>query len=87
MDTGAAISVISRQIVPESVQKINFEVNIFGIVGKDVSVKTQGMVSCIFNIESRSIEVLFHMIETRYLENVDGECRLDLIFCHLAKQY
>lgn len=44
VDTGASITILANSVVTENVKKTNFIVNLYGIVGKDVSVKTQGIV-------------------------------------------
>lgn len=47
IDTGASISLISKNVITEKINKLDLHVNIFGIAGKDVSVQTEGMVNAI----------------------------------------
>lgn len=46
IDTGAAVSLIAENVIPLTIEKTKFTVNIFGIMGKTTYVKTRGIIHC-----------------------------------------
>lgn len=79
VDTGAAISLIANDIISEKTYKIDYEVTVFGIIGKDVTVRTQGMITGILNIENQLMGTLFHIVDRKYLGSVDGYLGYDFL--------
>ncbi|RYE21911.1 MAG: hypothetical protein EOP45_08990, partial [Sphingobacteriaceae bacterium] len=72
IDTGASISLISKTSISEKINRTDLEVNIFGIVGKDVSVRTEGMVNAIFKIEEHYLSTTLHVVDKQYAGPGDG---------------
>lgn len=72
IDTGASISLISKDVIKEDINKTDIEVNIFGIVGKDISVRTKGMVNAVFKIDERFLATTFHIVDQQYAGPAHG---------------
>lgn len=77
IDTGASISLISKDVIKEDINKTDIEVNIFGIVGKDISVRTKGMVNAVFKIDERFLATTFHIVDQQYAGPAHGYLGFD----------
>lgn len=85
IDTGASISLISDSALSSTVRKTDIEMNVFGIIGKDVSVKTQGIVAGILDIDNHFFGTLFHVIEKKYLNSADAYLGYDFLSPYKVK--
>lgn len=79
VDTGAAISLIADDVISENVHKINYEVNVFGIIGKDVSIRTQGIVTGVLQIENQFLGTMFHIVGREHLGSTDAYLGYDFL--------
>lgn len=72
IDTGASISLISKNVITENINKLDLHVNIFGIAGKDVSVQTEGMVNAILKFGKQFLTTSLHVVDPKYSGTCDG---------------
>lgn len=79
IDTGAAISLLASDVVENDTHKIDYIVNLFGIIGKDISVKTEGMIHCIFTIDDRHLGTTLHLINRKHAGPADGYLGYDFL--------
>lgn len=66
VDTGAAISILASYMVSEKIKKIDYSVNLFGIVGKEISIKTEGIVVGQFKMGEQLINTTLHLVNPKY---------------------
>lgn len=71
-DTGAAISILASDIVLDRIKRVDCVINLYGIAGKDVSVKTQGMVVGLFRMSKQLIATTLHLVDRKYSGPADG---------------
>lgn len=79
IDTGASISLLRSDLIPSSSRKIDYCVNLFGIMGKDVSVKTEGMIHAIFEINGHFLGTTLHLVNRKYAGPADGYLGYDFL--------
>lgn len=79
IDTGAAISLITDDVLSKRIHKIDYEVSVFGIIGRDVSIRTQGMVAGILNVENKFLGTMFHVVKREYLCSADAYLGYDFL--------
>lgn len=79
IDTGASVSIIASNVINKSIHKISHFFTLFGIAGKEVSVTTEGMVHSIFNFNNTYLGSTFHLVDRKYLGNVDGYLGFDFL--------
>lgn len=72
IDTGASISLLAKDVIPNETHIMNYIVNLYGIVGKDASIKTLGMVHGSFLIGNNLLETTLHLVDTKYAGPADG---------------
>lgn len=78
IDTGASITLLADDLVPEHIHVTNYIVRLFGVV-RDVSVQTQGMIHGIFSIDDHQLETALHLVERRYAGSADGYLGYDFL--------
>lgn len=66
IDTGAAISIIAEDKINERIKIKNKTINLFGIAGRDKSIKTRGEVTAIFEVGDSKLSSSMHIVDTRY---------------------
>lgn len=71
-DTGAAISILASDIVLDKVKRVDCVINLYGIAGRDVSVKTQGMVVGLFRMSKQLITTNLHLVDRKFAGPADG---------------
>lgn len=79
VDTGASISLIASDVVDRNIHKINYIVNLFGIMGREQSIKTEGMVTGILLINDNYLGTTLHVIDRKYSGPADGYFGFDLL--------
>lgn len=79
IDTGASISILADDIVSKNVEIINYTFDLFGIVGKEVSVKTKGMVHAIYEISGHLLGTTIHLIDRKFAGPADGYMGYDFL--------
>lgn len=79
IDTGATITILASDVITKEVTKINYIVNLFGIVGKEASVQTEGMVQSIFSISNRPFGTTLHLVDRKYSGPADGYLGYDFL--------
>lgn len=79
IDTGASISLLAKDIITEDRHIMNYTVNLYGVVGKDASIKTLGTVHSIFTIGDNSLESTLHLIDRKYAGPADGYLGYDFL--------
>lgn len=80
IDTGASISLLADDVITYPVNKINYSVNLYGLVGKEVSIKTLGIVHPIFAFNNNFISAALHLIERKYSGPGDGYLGYDFLY-------
>lgn len=79
IDTGASISLISSDALHKETSKIDYVVNLYGIMGKDVSVKTEGMVNGILSFDGHFLGTTLHVVDKRFAGPADGYIGFDFL--------
>lgn len=79
IDTGASISILADDVVTKNVEIINYSFDLFGIVGKEVSVKTKGMVHAIYEINGHLLGTTIHLIDRKFSGPADGYMGYDFL--------
>lgn len=72
IDTGAAISLVANNSIGKTQSLIKYEVNVFGIMGREMSVKTEGMIHGIFEINGQFLSTMLHVIDSKFAGPADG---------------
>lgn len=80
IDTDASISLLAEDVITNPVNRINYNLDLYGVVGREVCVKTLGMVHSIFAINGRLLTTTLHLIDRRYSVPGDGYLGYDF-FC------
>lgn len=84
VDTGASLSLLNRNKVAENVKKTDYIVNLYGIVGKDVSVKTEGFVNGLIEADEHVIATTLHLVDEKYKGPGDGYLGFDFLASYFA---
>lgn len=75
LDSGAAVSLLNICIL-ENVDLlsniVDHNVNIFGILGENVKIKTFGMISGILCVEKQYLGTIFYLVSEQYFSDSDG---------------
>lgn len=79
IDTGAAISLVAKNSIGENNNLIKYEINVFGIMGKEMSVKTEGMIHGIFEINGQFLSTMLHVIDSKFAGPADGYLGYDFL--------
>lgn len=79
LDTGASISIISSCAISKNIERNKYIVNLFGITGKENSVKTEGIVHGISLIDDCMLGTSFHLIDKKYAGPADGYLGFDFL--------
>lgn len=79
IDTGASISLLASDLVPEHIKRINYTIDLYGMAGKEVSVQTQGMVHSILAFNGRLLGTTLHLIDRKYAGPGDGYLGYDFL--------
>lgn len=79
LDTGASISLVSNKIVSGEMYKIEKKINVFGIMGKEVSIKTEGIIIGVLNVGNYLLTINLHVIEGECLGSADALLGYDLL--------
>lgn len=79
IDTGAAVSIIANDVVKNEVIKENYILNLFGIAGKEISIKTQGMIHNTFLMGNISLQTKLHIVDRKYIGPSDGYLGFDFL--------
>lgn len=79
IDTGAAITILASDLVSKDVNRINYIVNLYGIVGKDVSIKTEGIVSGSINMNDQHLGAIMHLVDRKFSGPADGYLGYDFL--------
>lgn len=83
IDTGATISLISEKLINKNIYVKDYIVNLFGIVGKDVSIKTEGMVYSSFTLGDRTLGTVLHLVNEKYSGPADGYLGYDFLHSYI----
>lgn len=79
IDTGASISLISKDLIGEKTYKRDCRINLYGIVGKDVCINTEGIVYAFLIMRNQLVDTTFHVIEGKYAGPGDGYLGYDFL--------
>ena len=72
LDTGAAVTLLADDLVSENIVRQDYVVNLYGLVGRDFSIKTKGLVHGIFDFKGRLLGTALHLIDRKYAGKADG---------------
>lgn len=84
IDTGASISLISSDSVPNDIKIENYKINLFGITGKEKSISTSGLIYSLAKIDDCMLGTTLHIIDKKHLGNADGILGFDFLFDYNA---
>lgn len=79
IDTGASITILAEDIVPKNISRVDYVVNLYGIIGKDVSVKTEGIVIGILEMGKQLISTTMHLVNRKFAGAADGYLGYDFL--------
>lgn len=79
VDTGASISIVADDLISKSINVIDYSINLYGLVGKEVYVKTRGMVHSIFSINGRLLNSTLHLVDRKFTGPADGYLGYDFL--------
>lgn len=79
IDTGASISLVASDMIHDKKSKHKYIVNLFGILGKDKSVQTEGLVRGISSISGCMLGTTLHLIDRKYSGPADGYLGIDFL--------
>lgn len=79
IDTGAAITILAEDIVPKNIRRVNYVVNLYGIIGKDVSVKTVGIVVGLLKMDDQLVSTTMHLVDRKFAGPADGYLGYDFL--------
>lgn len=79
IDTGAAISIVADDVIKNEIIKENDIINLFGLDGKEVSIKTQGIVHNIFTMGNSLLKTKLHIVDRKYVGPGDGYLGIDFL--------
>lgn len=84
IDTGAAISIIAEDKINERIKIKNKTINLFGIAGRDKSIKTRGEVTAIFEVGDSKLSSSMHIVDKRYSGPASGYLGFDFLKTYKA---
>lgn len=79
IDTGASISLIAKDLTEENTLKKNCCINLYGLVGKEICVRTEGIIHTVLSIGNQFLDMTFHVIERKYAGPGDGYLGFDFL--------
>lgn len=84
IDTGASLSIIAKDLVTNKIKIEDFRINLFGISGKEKSITTNGLVQCMASIDNCQLGTTLHILDRKYLGNIDGILGFDFLYNYNA---
>lgn len=79
IDTGAAITILASDLISQEVQRTNYIINLYGIVGKETSIKTEGIVHGLIEIEEYPLGIIMHLVNRKFSGPADGYLGYDFL--------
>lgn len=79
VDTGASLSLISKELVKGDTYKREIQINLYGLVGKEVSIQTEGITYAILRVGNQFLDTTFHIINGKYTGHGDGYLGYDFL--------
>lgn len=79
IDTGAAVSIVADDVINTNIQKTNYFLTLFGIVGSDVSVTTKGIINGIFRMNGTHLGTTRHLVDRKHAGSGDGYLGFDFL--------
>lgn len=79
IDTGATVSIIADDVIKNDIIIENDTLNLLGITGKEVSIKTLGMVHSIFQMGNTFLKSKLHTVDRKYAGPGDGFLGFDFL--------
>lgn len=85
IDTGASLSLIASDLIPRDMPRNEREINLYGVVGKDASIKTKGIVYTILMFDNQFLYMASHLIDRKYAPKYDGFLGFDFFSMYKTK--
>lgn len=82
IDTGAAITILAEDAIKEDIIKTKYTLNLYGIIGKGMSIKTNGMVNGTIALNNQFFGINMHLIDRKYAGPSDGYLGYDFLSSH-----
>lgn len=79
IDTGAAISIISGNIIENETTTEDYITNILGINNNNKPITTKGLVHSVFSMSDALLGTSLHVVDQKYIKNGDGYLGLDFL--------
>lgn len=85
IDTGASLSLISNEIIPKNIYKKDWKINLYGLMGKEMPIRTKGTINTILNLDGQNINTLFHVVDGKFSGPGDGYLGYDFLSLYKAR--
>lgn len=79
IDTGASLSLISNEIISDNTHKKNCQINLYGLIGKEMSIRTHGMINGNLIMQNQLLDTTFHIVDKKYSGPGDGYLGYDFL--------
>lgn len=89
---GRQLELGGRDLISQKLPQKECKINLYGIVGKDVSINTEGMVYGILMFNGQFLDMAFHLVDRKYVGMGDGYLGFDFMslyktFINLDEMY
>lgn len=84
VDTGASISLVASDTLSTGARKFDYIADLYGIAGKEVSNKTEGMINGIVSFSGHWLGITLHLVNRKYAGPADGYLGYDFISLYKA---
>lgn len=84
-DTGASLSLISNEIISKKYYKRDYKINLYGLMGKEMPIRTKGMVDITLILDNQNIETIFHVVDKKNSGPGDGYLGYDFLSLYKAR--
>lgn len=79
VDTGASISLIATDVINKNIRITKYIVNLYGVIGKEVSIQTHGMIHGVLAINGRLLGTTLHLVDRKFTGPADGILGYDFL--------
>lgn len=84
IDTGASLSLLSNEIISKKSYKRNCKINLYGLVGKEMPIRTKGTIDTLLTLDNQSINTTFHVVDKKFSGPGDGYLGYDFLSLYKA---
>lgn len=84
IDTGASLSLLSNKVVSKKLYKKNCRLNLYGLMGKEMPIRTKGTVDVLLTFNEQNINTTFHVVDKQFSGPGDGYLGYDFLSLYEA---